>query len=132
MASNPNSTMVTNRQTSTMRGISKDRPVSRRPSLMRSSATAPCLAISNASRNDLSSIHSASKASALLSRVAAYSLSQQTRDLSGSFDRSRSKSPQTYCHSPHSYDESSKREKRNLKKPGYGQSFYIQEPRDRN
>ncbi|RDW89398.1 hypothetical protein BP6252_01430 [Coleophoma cylindrospora] len=48
----------------------------RRPKLVRASATAPSVAISNASRKDLSN-HQSARAAAILSRVASYS-SQQT------------------------------------------------------
>jgi hypothetical protein len=45
----------------------------RRPKLMRSSATAPSLATSNACRSDLAYLHPSSRATTILSRVASYS-----------------------------------------------------------
>ncbi|KAH6698946.1 hypothetical protein DL95DRAFT_455193 [Leptodontidium sp. 2 PMI_412] len=58
------------------RGSSPKSPSGRRPKLMRASATAPSLATSNASRNDLASLQSA-RAATLLTRVASYSTAQQ-------------------------------------------------------
>lgn len=59
-------------------GKSASRPISRtsacrRPKLMRSSATAPSLATSNACRSDLAYLHPSSRATAILSRVASSS-----------------------------------------------------------
>lgn len=127
MASIPNTAVTTKRQAPTLRGSSQGVPVCQRPRLMRSSATAPCLATSNASRNDLASLHPASRASALLSRVASYSLSRQSHDLRGPSDRSQSKSPRRHSRSPHNHDESFRREKRNLclNGTGHGQSFFV-------
>ncbi|CZS90772.1 uncharacterized protein RAG0_01693 [Rhynchosporium agropyri] len=70
---------------------------SRRPKLMRASATAPSLATSNASRNDLATLHDA-RAATLLSRVASYSTAQQNyerehRQSTGSVCSSRQGSP---------------------------------------
>jgi len=66
----------------------------RRPKLTRSSATAPSLATSTASRKDLASLKSSSRAATLLTRVASYS---PTQDKSGhrtsSPDRRRASSP---------------------------------------
>ncbi|KAL3425631.1 hypothetical protein PVAG01_02422 [Phlyctema vagabunda] len=59
---------------------------SRRPKLVRASATAPSVATSNASRKDLSNQQSP-RAASILSRVASYSTSQQT-------------SPSSSCSSP--------------------------------
>ncbi|EKD17990.1 uncharacterized protein L3040_004530 [Drepanopeziza brunnea f. sp. 'multigermtubi'] len=50
---------------------------SRRPKLMRAAATAPTIATSNASRNDLASLQQGTRAAALLSRVATYATAQQ-------------------------------------------------------
>ncbi|KAL2068359.1 hypothetical protein VTL71DRAFT_16457 [Oculimacula yallundae] len=58
------------------RNSSPKSPSGRRPKLMRASATAPSLATSNASRNDLASLESA-RAATLLTRVASYSTAQQ-------------------------------------------------------
>ncbi|PVH72667.1 hypothetical protein DL98DRAFT_595828 [Cadophora sp. DSE1049] len=58
------------------RNSSPKPPSARRPKLMRASATAPSLATSNASRNDLASLQSA-RAATLLTRVASYSTAQQ-------------------------------------------------------
>ncbi|KAK0099653.1 hypothetical protein ONS95_013453 [Cadophora gregata] len=58
------------------RNPSPKSPSGRRPKLMRASATAPSLATSNASRNDLASLQSA-RATTLLERVASYSTAQQ-------------------------------------------------------
>ncbi|KAG4410577.1 hypothetical protein IFR04_016290 [Cadophora malorum] len=58
------------------RNSSPKSPSARRPKLMRASATAPSLATSNASRNDLASLQSA-RAATLLTRVASYSTAQQ-------------------------------------------------------
>ncbi|CAG8977389.1 hypothetical protein HYALB_00007019 [Hymenoscyphus albidus] len=63
---------------------------SHRPNLIRASATAPSLATSNASRKDLSSLQS-SRATALLTRVASYSLGQYEQR--GSRSSSVSSSP---------------------------------------
>ncbi|OBT78547.1 hypothetical protein VF21_01016 [Pseudogymnoascus sp. 05NY08] len=62
----------------TAEGKSASRPISRtstcrRPKLMRSSATAPSLATSNACRSDLAYLHPSSRATAILSRVASSS-----------------------------------------------------------
>jgi hypothetical protein len=62
------------------RGSSPRSSACHRPKLMRSSATAPCLATSNACRNDLAYLHSTSRATALLSRVASYSTSRPDRE----------------------------------------------------
>ena len=61
-------------------------PSSRRPKLMRASATCPQLATSNASRKDLANLHSCGAAT-ILTRVASYSSAQhehamRTRPLS--------------------------------------------------
>ncbi|KAH7393570.1 hypothetical protein BKA64DRAFT_709909 [Cadophora sp. MPI-SDFR-AT-0126] len=58
------------------RNSSPKSPSARRPKLMRASATAPSLATSNASRNDLASLQSA-RAATLLTRMASYSTAQQ-------------------------------------------------------
>lgn len=127
MSSIPNTAVTTKRQAPTLRGSSRGFPVCQRPRLMRSSATAPCLATSNASRNDLASLHPASRASVLLNRVASYSLSRQSHDLPGHSDRLRSQSPQRYSRSPHNHEESFMRENRNLchNGTGHGQSFFL-------
>lgn len=52
---------------------SRSSSCSRRPKLMRASATAPSLATSNASRKDLASLQSSSRATTILTRVASYS-----------------------------------------------------------
>jgi hypothetical protein len=79
---------------------------------MRSSATAPCLATSNASRNDLASLNSASRASALLSRVASYSSNRQGIEHETSFHPSeRRKDYSSRGSSPHIREGSSRREK---------------------
>lgn len=59
-------------KSSSARSLSKN-AACRRPQLVRSSATAPCLATSNACRSDLAHLHSSTRASALLNRVASYS-----------------------------------------------------------
>jgi len=70
---------------------SSPKTFSRRPKLMRASATAPSLAISNASRKDLASLHS-SRATTILNRVANYSTAQQEHALRAS--------PTSTCSSP--------------------------------
>ena len=126
MANIPSNTVTTNEQAPTLRSTSKGIPVCQRPRLMRSSATAPCLATSNASRNDLANLHSASRASALLSRLASYSFSQKNHDIREPSDSSQSQSLR-HSRSPHSHEESFKREKRNLCLNGtcHGQSFFV-------
>jgi len=92
----------------------KSRGSYQRPRLMRSSATAPCVATSNASRNDLASLHPTSRASTLLSRVASYSLGRPDEKLRIPADRRQSASPQRRSHSPHDHDEPLNGEKDNL------------------
>jgi len=72
--------------TATMMGKTS---TSRRPKLMRASATAPSLAMSNASRKDLASL---STATTLLTRVASYSTTQQEHAFRAS--------PSSSCSSP--------------------------------
>lgn len=80
-------------------GKSASRPISRtsacrRPKLMRSSATAPSIATSNACRVDLAYLHPSSRATAILSRVASSSPPRaDTVSLSSSQDSRRSVSP---------------------------------------
>src|SRR4051812_4554127 len=114
MASNLKSAHTTHSQASTSRGSQARTPVCQRPRLMRSSATAPCLATSNASRNDLASLHPASKASTLLSRMASYSLNRQSRDLRISSNSCQSKSPGRHSRLSHNDDESFEEGKQNL------------------
>lgn len=56
------------------------KPTSRRPKLMRASATCPQLATSNASRKDLASLQSCGAAT-ILTRVASYSTAQHEHDM---------------------------------------------------
>lgn len=92
----------------------KSRGLCQRPRLMRSSATAPCVATSNASRNDLASLHPTSRASTLLNRVASYSLGRPDEQLRVPSDRRQSASPQRRSRSPHDHEEPLEREKDNL------------------
>lgn len=73
------------------RGSASKNAACRRPQLVRSSATAPCLATSNACRSDLAYLHSTSRASALLNRVASYSSSRSAETQPGAH------SPQETC-----------------------------------
>ncbi|KAM3071976.1 hypothetical protein ACMFMF_007373 [Clarireedia jacksonii] len=67
--------------------------VSSRPKLMRAHATAPSLVVTgNASRKDLASLQSCSKATTILTRVASYSAQQD--------HRSPRSSPSSSCSSP--------------------------------
>lgn len=75
---------------SSRRSLSKN-AACRRPQLVRSSATAPCLATSNACRSDLAHLHSSPRASALLNRVASYSSTRPGQSKSGT------QSPQDVC-----------------------------------
>ncbi|KAA8572903.1 hypothetical protein EYC84_003460 [Monilinia fructicola] len=58
--------------------------VSSRPKLMRAHATAPSLVTGNASRKDLASLQSSSKAASILSRMAGYSAQQDQGSAGGS------------------------------------------------
>lgn len=78
-------------KSSSRRSLSKN-AACRRPQLVRSSATAPCLATSNACRSDLAHLHSSTRASALLNRVASYSSTRSGDSKSGT------QSPQDACH----------------------------------
>jgi hypothetical protein len=89
-------------QSSSSRGSSSRIQVGRRPKLMRASATAPCLATSNASRNDLASLNPTSRASVMLSRVASYSSSQQDSEDQIQPSSSRRKLPSSRGCSPSS------------------------------
>jgi hypothetical protein len=109
--------LMANSPTSFMGQIShspKSRGSCQRPRLMRSSATAPCVATSNASRNDLASLHPTSRASTLLSRVASYSQGRRDSELRVPSDRRQSASPQQRSRSPHNHDETLDREKDDL------------------
>ncbi|PQE16589.1 heterogeneous nuclear ribonucleo g protein [Rutstroemia sp. NJR-2017a WRK4] len=66
--------------------------VSSRPKLMRAHATAPSLATGNASRKDLASLQSSSRATTILTRVASYSAQQD--------HTSPRSSPSSSCSSP--------------------------------
>ncbi|PQE11942.1 hypothetical protein CJF31_00000074 [Rutstroemia sp. NJR-2017a BVV2] len=66
--------------------------VSSRPKLMRAHATAPSLATGNASRKDLASLQSSSRATTILTRVASYSAQQD--------HSSPRSSPSSSCSSP--------------------------------
>lgn len=108
---------MANSPTSFMGQISRSpapRGSCQRPRLMRSSATAPCVATSNASRNDLASLHPTSRALTLLSRVASYTLSRHDPELRVPHDRRQSSSPRRRSCSPRSHDEPLEREKEDL------------------
>jgi len=108
MASSPTSFMSQISRSPTSRGSCQ------RPRLMHSSATAPCVATSNASRNDLASLHPSPRASTLLSRMASYSLGRHDAELRVPGDRRQSASPRRRSRSPHNHDEPLEREKGDL------------------
>lgn len=110
MASSPSGTVSPNIQHPTSRGSSLSVPACRRPKLMRSSATAPCVATSNACRNDLASLHSGSGASTLLTKVASYSVYPQNHELRVPSSRRRSNSPGQRSHSPRDHDQTPRRQ----------------------
>jgi hypothetical protein len=91
------------------RGSSPRSPPCRRPKLMRSSATAPSVVISTASRNDLSSYNPMSMASTLLSRVASYSGPRQDQHSGLCPPSNRHKSASPRRRSPHSREASRRR-----------------------
>jgi len=77
---------------------------SRRPKLMRASATAPSLATSNASRQDLASLQN-SRAATLLTTLASYSTHH-------SYEHARRTSDGSMCSSPGQSPESAMAERR--------------------
>jgi len=85
------------------RGISPSSPACRRPRLTRSSATEPSLATSYASRKDLvGSLHPATRATALLSRVASYSNKRPGQEFGLAPPKDGRKSASPRRRSPHS------------------------------
>jgi hypothetical protein len=99
MATSPANTIGPSSQ-SPLRGSPPRTSVCHRPKLMRSSATAPCVATSNASRNDMVSL---SRASTLLNRVALYSLTRQEHEhrVRPASDRYKTAGPRERSLSPH-------------------------------
>lgn len=84
---------------STTRNSSPKSPATRRPKLMRASATAPSLATSNASRKDLALAgFQNSRAATLLTRVASYSSAQM--GYSGTRNAEKRQSVGSFCESP--------------------------------
>lgn len=73
------------------RATGPNTPQTRRPKLMRATATAPALATSNASRKDLANLQP-SRATTLLARMASNSRSQSDQNLQSS--------PHSTCSSP--------------------------------
>ncbi|KAM3073821.1 hypothetical protein ACMFMG_008444 [Clarireedia jacksonii] len=98
--------------------------VSSRPKLMRAHATAPSLVVTgNASRKDLASLQSCSKATTILTRVASYSAQQD--------HRSPRSSPSSSCSSPLSRSpetSSSLRSFNDLKNMKYESAGYFSFP----
>jgi len=93
----------------------------RRPKLMRAAATAPSLAISNASRQDLASLHNSSRAATLLTTLASYSTHH-------SYEHARRTSDGSMCSSPGQSPESEMSARRESFEVLAAQSNYFSFP----